>query len=127
MIDTASETLIPLREVPRLLPYRANGKTLHISAVYRWTLRGIRGVRLETVKVGGTTYTSREAIQRFSERLSGTEPIPRLVNPVSRARQRQLEQANVAVAKALSLDVPHRGASKKHRIPSINDSGSGCL
>jgi hypothetical protein len=32
--------------------------------------RGVRGVRLEGVKVGGTTYTSVEALQRFAERLS---------------------------------------------------------
>ena len=71
MIDVASENLVPLRDVPRCLPLRPNGKRLHISAVYRWTLRGIRGVVLETVRIGGTTYTSREAIQRFSERLTG--------------------------------------------------------
>lgn len=104
MIDTGVENLIPLRDVPRCLPPRPNGKRLHISAVYRWTLRGVKGVRLETVKIGGTTYTSREAIQRFSERLSGANAAPQLVNPVSRARQRQLEQANETVAKALGLD-----------------------
>lgn len=114
MIDTAVENLVPLRDVPRCLPARPNGKRLHISAVYRWALRGVRGVRLETVKIGGTTYTSREAIQRFSERLSDAEP-PQLVNPVSRARQRQLEQTNAAVAKALalsgSLTIPLRDSS----------------
>lgn len=104
MIDTATENLVPLRDVPRCLPPRPNGKRLHISAVYRWTLRGVRGVRLETVKIGGTTYTSREAIQRFSERLSGEAPSLQPVNPVNRARQRQLEQAKSAVDKALGLD-----------------------
>jgi len=103
MIDTAVENLVSLREVPRCLPVRSNGKRLHISAVYRWTLRGIRGVRLETVKVGGTTYTSREAIQRFSERLSGVEPALQLANPVSRARQRQIDQACQLVTNALGL------------------------
>ena len=104
MIDTAVENLIPLRDVPRLLPPRPNGKRLHISSVYRWTLRGVKGVRLETVKIGGTAYTSREAIQRFSERLTGADAAQQPVNPVSRARQRQLEQANAAVTKALGLE-----------------------
>lgn len=103
MIDTGVENLIPLRDVPRCLPLRPNGKRLHISAVYRWTLRGVKGIRLETVKIGGTTYTSREAIQRFSERLTGVAPAGTPVNPVSRGRQRQLEQANAAVAQALGL------------------------
>src|SRR5262245_17053072 len=104
MIDTANENLIALRDVPRCLPIRPNGKRLHISAVYRWTLRGVKGARLETIRIGGTTYTSREAIQRFSERLSGAEPAPQLVNPVSRSRQRQLEQANAAVMESLGLN-----------------------
>lgn len=112
MIDTASEILVPLRDVPRLLPPRPNGKRLHISAVYRWTLRGIKGIRLETVKVGGSTYTSREALQRFSERLTGVAPAETPVNPVSRGRQRQLEQANAAVARALGLEPPQHAAAK---------------
>ena len=112
MIDTALENLVPLRDVPRLLPARPNGKRLHISAVYRWALRGIRGVRLETVKIGGTTYTSREAIQRFSGLLSRKEP-PQVVNPVSRTRIRQLEQANAAVAKALGL-IPQRPSDTRN-------------
>ena len=108
MIDVATESLVPLREVPRCLPPRPNGKRLHVSAVYRWTLRGIKGVVLETVRIGGTTYTSREAIQRFSERL--TAPVPATVSPttVSRVRQRQIDQANSAVSKALGLDQPAR-------------------
>ncbi|HKQ48567.1 MAG TPA: DUF1580 domain-containing protein [Phycisphaerae bacterium] len=115
MIDTGVENLIPLRAVPQLLPSRPNGKRLHISAVYRWTLRGVKGIRLETVRIGGTTYTSREAIQRFSERLSGSEQSPQLVNPVSRSRQRQLEEANAAVAKALAHGPPlQRFGAIKH-------------
>lgn len=108
MIDVASESLIPLRDVPRCLPPRPNGKHVHISAVYRWTLRGIRGVVLETIQVGGTRYTSREAIQRFSERLTGPGPATLQPASVSRVRQRQLEQANIAVMKALGADSPTR-------------------
>lgn len=108
MIDTAVENLVPLRDVPRLLPPRPNGKRLHISAVYRWTLRGVKSTRLETVKIGGTTYTSREAIQRFSERLTGPAPAQLPPANVSRVRQRQLDQSNAAVSKALGLDRPSR-------------------
>ena len=113
MIDTGVENLIPLRAVPQLLPSRPNGKRLHISAVYRWTLRGVKGIRLETVRIGGTTYTSREAIQRFSELLSGELPSAQPANPVSRARQRQIEKANAAVATALGLErLPHDAAAQ---------------
>ena len=36
-----------------------------VRTVWRWSSRGVRGVRLQTLKVGGRTYTSREALQRF--------------------------------------------------------------
>jgi hypothetical protein len=66
VIDIRNEQLVPLPDVPKILPMRGNGKRIHISAVYRWAQRGIRGTRLEVVRVGGTTYTSREALQRFA-------------------------------------------------------------
>lgn len=103
MIDLSTETLIPLRDVPRQLPVRPHGKRLHISGVYRWVLRGVRGVVLESVKVGGSTYTSREALQRFSERLTGSPTAPVNSKPTVRSRQRHVEQANSAVMRELGL------------------------
>ncbi|MFN9969463.1 MAG: DUF1580 domain-containing protein [Phycisphaerae bacterium] len=70
MISVSHEDLIPLREAPRHLPGRANGKRLHVSAVYRWVKHGVKGIRLETVSIGGTTYTSAEALQRFADQLT---------------------------------------------------------
>lgn len=35
------------------------------STVWRWTTRGIRGVRLESLTVGGRRYTSLQAFARF--------------------------------------------------------------
>lgn len=41
------------------------------STVWRWVLRGVRGgVRLESFRIGGTTYTTPEMIGRFIERTS---------------------------------------------------------
>ena len=71
MIDISNEHLIPIREVPRKLPPRPTGRRVHISAVYRWLTRGIRGVCLESVRIGGSTYTSMEALQRFADQLNG--------------------------------------------------------
>ena len=74
MIDHHREELVPLPKVPKLLPRRPNGKRLHISTVYRWAQRGVRdGIRLETLRIGGTTYTSRQALQRFAEALSSSD------------------------------------------------------
>lgn len=92
MIDIETEQLVPIGQVPRLLPPRPNGRRVHISAVYRWMSRGIREAVLESVKVGGSTYTSKEALQRFADRLSarGT-PAPK-AEVGGLARERHLAQ-----------------------------------
>jgi len=64
------EDLLTIPQAARRLPTRDHGRHVHPSTVWRWTKRGIRGVRLEIVKIGGSTYTSQEALQRFSDRLS---------------------------------------------------------
>jgi len=68
-IDIHYEHLLTLPQVARELP-RRNNKNIHSTTIWRWTRRGIRGVCLESVRIGGTVYSSREALQRFSERLS---------------------------------------------------------
>jgi hypothetical protein len=104
MIVVGEEQLIPLREVPRHLPPRPSGKRVHISACYRWISRGVRGARLEALRIGGTTYTSLEALQRFSRHLENG-PAPQVEAPVSsRARQRAIERASQAARAELGLD-----------------------
>jgi len=103
MIELSSESLVPLRSVPKLLPKRPNGKRVHISAVYRWIQRGVRGVRLESTRVGGTTYTSEEALQRFSERLSEANRSSTSSRVLTRRRQRQIEQASRQVEAMLAI------------------------
>jgi hypothetical protein len=102
MIDISSEHLIAIREVPKILPARVNGKVIHISAVYRWLLRGVRGIRLDSITIGGTTYTSTEALQRFAEQLSRTSSpasVPQATSLTSPAqRRRQIDQAARRVA-----------------------------
>ncbi|MBI1374549.1 MAG: DUF1580 domain-containing protein [Phycisphaera sp.] len=93
MIELSSESLVPVRSVPKLLPTRPNGRRVHISAVYRWIKRGVRGVRLESTQVGGTTYTSHEALQRFSEQLSKNDRPAVSKMSRTRARQRQIDRA----------------------------------
>ena len=108
VIDVTKETLIPLREVPRRLPIRVNGKRLHISAVYRWVTRGIGGVRLETTKIGGTTYCSEEALQRFADRQANPSQTAQDV-PGNSARARELERVSNAVRRELGLPASDAG------------------
>jgi hypothetical protein len=39
---------------------------VHTCTVHRWRLRGVRGVRLETIVIGGRRVTSHEALTRFA-------------------------------------------------------------
>jgi Protein of unknown function (DUF1580) len=66
-IEIANETLISFQEAPAFVPGRP-----HISTLHRWRLRGVRGVRLETVLIGGRRFTSREALQRFVAAVSAS-------------------------------------------------------
>ncbi|HSS63746.1 MAG TPA: DUF1580 domain-containing protein, partial [Gammaproteobacteria bacterium] len=81
------------RDVPRHLPARRNGRRLHISAVYRWMSRGVRGIILESVRLGGTAYTSCEALQRFADAVGRSRSRGEQRSPTSLTRQRQLDQA----------------------------------
>lgn len=100
MIDLTQEQLVALSQVPKVLPKRPNGKRLHISAVYRWVQRGRKGHRLETIKIGGTTYTSIEALQRFSSPDTPSKTVPK-----PRTRMQPQQAKNVA-EKLLSVDNP---------------------
>ncbi len=70
MIDSASETLISLADAAGELPRRRQGRKTHVSTLFRWTTSGCRGVVLESLQCGATRCTSRQALQRFFERLS---------------------------------------------------------
>jgi hypothetical protein len=106
MIDFNEEALITLQEAAKILPRRRAGRPVHVSCVYRWTQIGVKGIRLESVQVGGCRCTSRAAIQRFFERLtqlseSGraapvTPPPQRL--PAHRRKAIEAAEKNLAAA-----------------------------
>ena len=60
---SARESLIPFQKASE----HVAGKP-HISTLHRWRLRGVRGVKLETVLIGGRRFTSDEALSRFFAR-----------------------------------------------------------
>jgi hypothetical protein len=68
-IDPFSETPISFAEAARRLPRLRNGRPVSPATLWRWASHGLRGVRLETVRVGGTCCTSLEALRRFFERI----------------------------------------------------------
>jgi hypothetical protein len=109
MIDLATEDLIPISQVPERLPRRPNGRKIHISCVYRWMLHGLQGgrIRLETIKVGGSTFSSTQAIQRFADALTGCHNEPATpISRMSRSRQAQAALAARQVRQQLGIKQP---------------------
>ena len=70
MIDPNREELVSLSRAGRIVNPT---KGAHYSTVIRWTQRGVSGgIKLETVRVGGRVFTSREALARFIAKLNPT-------------------------------------------------------
>jgi hypothetical protein len=84
VLDLAIETPLPLTTAAKLVPPGRNGKRTHLSTLQRWILLGVKSpsgeiVRLEGLRLGGRWLTSRQALQRFAERLTpaiGDAPSP---------------------------------------------------
>ena len=69
-IDLLSDDVLRLSEASKILPRGRHGKKIHVSTLWRWSSRGVRGVKLETVRMGGLIYTSKQALQRFFGQLN---------------------------------------------------------
>ena len=70
MINLETETVLSLSDACARLPRRRAGRPASPSTIYRWASEGLRGIRLETIQIGGTKCTSVEALQRFFEHLA---------------------------------------------------------
>ncbi len=96
-IDPNTETILSLTEAPKTLPARRRGKKPHVSCIYRWTTTGCKGVILESIQVGGTRCTSREALARFFEKLTvASNPAGHRVVSAERREQSQKRAAEKA-------------------------------
>jgi len=94
-IDSSTETIIEFDVARTAFP---GDKRLSLATLHRWRLKGIRGVRLETILVGGRRCTSREAIGRFiAEQNAGDTPTPAF-SPSQ--RKRMAEAAQLALSRA---------------------------
>lgn len=98
MINLTDENVLTLAEATTYLPRRRKGKKPHVSCLYRWATSGCNGIVLETLKVGCTTCTSEEALQRFCERLTTGDASPQ--SQPTKGRQRARDKADRELASA---------------------------
>jgi hypothetical protein len=99
LIDLATEKLIPLAQVPALLPNRRRGRKTHVSTVHRWATVGCRGIILETIQVGGTRCTTLGSLQAFFDELTrrASDSSAGVARPASlRPTARRLRDAEAA-------------------------------
>src|SRR5262245_11458459 len=78
-INLTEETVVPFSEAARRLPPLRAGRRVSPSTIWRWSAAGVlsrsgKRIRLETIRVGGSSCTSLEALQRFFSKLSDDEP-----------------------------------------------------
>ncbi len=94
-ISTETEQLIPFTQAREAFP---GGKRLSLATLHRWRLHGVRGTRLETILIGGSRYTSTEAIQRF---IAAQNPAESAAPGITgRQRKTMAETANRLLAEA---------------------------
>ncbi len=71
------------------------------ATMWRWYLRGCKGVKLETLLIGGQRYTSKAAIERFIQAQNQPKDQPQQLAPITPTqRQRQNAAARQALAAA---------------------------
>lgn len=88
-----SEDLLSLPAAAGIFPGRP-----HCSTVWRYATRGVHGITLETIRVGGKVFTSHEAVARFVARCNGgnVAPDPKLTSK----RRREIAAAEKRVRAA---------------------------
>ena len=95
-IEISKEALVSVGEIPSYVPRNARTrKKINLATPWRWIQRGCRGVKLETVLIGGKRYTSVEALQRFVERTTAAaDGTSTVTASTPSARKKAHEKAN---------------------------------
>lgn len=95
--------LLTLEEAAYTLP-----RPPHMTTIWRWCRKGLNGIRLEYLRIGGRIYVPREALEAFGRARAAADrepsPIPRprdVVNWTLRRRRSEAErQAAIEEARA---------------------------
>lgn len=86
-----------LTETKIRLNLLAHEQDVALSTCWRWCIRGIRGIRLESFNVGAKKFTTREAFVRWVALTNGESAV---AGTTPRQRERDIKQAESELAKA---------------------------
>lgn len=67
MIDTFKQTIISIDDAANHVG-KISGKKRNRSVIHRWINRGVSGVKLDAIRIGGEIFTSQEAVNDFLNR-----------------------------------------------------------
>jgi len=94
-IDISSERPLTIPEAAQTLPHPP-----HVATIWRWAYKGIKGIKLETICIGGRRYTTRESLQRFIERSTAAANGDAIPTRTAKQRQRAIQAAERELAAA---------------------------
>jgi Protein of unknown function (DUF1580) len=107
-IDILSEDVITLDEAAKLIPGR-DGGTAHPFTVASWTRAGRRGVVLESLLCGPRRCTSKQALQRFFDRIEAVGT-PRYKSTQQIIARERTQRQQAAAARKACRDLEAAGA-----------------
>ena len=97
-IDITRMKLLTFNQAAQYLPERSRPSA---ATWWRWWRTGLRGVRLETVLVGGRRYTTKDSVQMFAARLTAAaDGTPAPVRSPAR-RERDIARAEAEMEEKL--------------------------
>lgn len=92
------DDLMSLGKASRCAELCVDGRGVHPATIARWATRGVRGVRLQTTRLGGRRLVTIAAIRDFLDQLNGTNstlPSPGDVSRRQLAAKAKLDAANL--------------------------------
>jgi hypothetical protein len=94
-VNLKTETVVDLNQASRYLGLGRNRRPMHLSTLVRAITRGVKGHRLEALRIGNRWLTSIEALQRWGERqaAASASPVGESPHRTSAARRRSDERA----------------------------------
>jgi hypothetical protein len=92
-IDPLQKNTLTLAQAAKQLPSLRKGRPISSSTLWRWALRGLRGVRLTTAKIGGVRVTTEDALREFFAKLSALDTVSGQTSEViSEYEQKQIDR-----------------------------------
>jgi Protein of unknown function (DUF1580) len=94
MIESLSDDEVyTFPQVTQIVPFRPN-----VSTIWRWSSRGVGGIKLTTIRVGGRRYVTRRALDEFLcqlNRANGSNRAPSHARKQNIGSKSVLDQAGI--------------------------------